>query len=513
MYRSFYFLIAFCWYSAGLAQGLRYFTTADGLPENTGQALVQDRQGYIWIGTQNGLSRFDGKDFFHIKAEDSAFSLSNNQIEALALYRDSLLLISTRDGFNELNLFTYQIRSFSFKGQESDPRNWFSKISFDDSTIYLQTFYGLVELNPRDLSLREFHPSPFKDQRVSSALFFDGNELWASFESRLYKLKDKQFSLQIALDHKIHDIRIEGNKVVLATPQGLLLYRITSEGLKADEHIFKKNYCLSSFRDSQDNLYALGLKGLFRMSPDGKVKHYYSEALAEHRISHDLCLSILEDQQGLIWLGTGQGLNLIDPRFAQFEILNEDFLGPSFSALQNVEVMQWQEGKGLWLGKAPGLALLFRKDGKWSLKEFQDPLVAQANIDYLLNKGDSLLIGTSDGEFLLFHKGEFKVLFNGEGQAQLRGIIPNGNRAYWLGFSSGFYLWENGKLYSQSWLPAIAVIQMDRLDQEIWVSSPEALYRIEPRRKSYRSYTALGEGGIFPVLCSPITLRLRLLIG
>src|SRR5205807_1062146 len=70
-----------------LAENVRFHTyaTADGLSQATSRALAQDRSGFIWVGTQDGLNRFDGysfKTYKHTRGE--SYSLSQNHVWALA---------------------------------------------------------------------------------------------------------------------------------------------------------------------------------------------------------------------------------------------------------------------------------------------------------------------------------------------------------------------------------------------------------------------------------------------
>ena len=79
----------------------RQFTTEDGLPQNSVNQILQDKDGYIWIGTQDGLARFNGYEFevYRPDVEDS-FSISDNFIIQFLEDRHGKLWINTRDGLN-----------------------------------------------------------------------------------------------------------------------------------------------------------------------------------------------------------------------------------------------------------------------------------------------------------------------------------------------------------------------------------------------------------------------------
>ena len=88
------------------------FQIEDGLSQNSGFALLQDRQGYIWIGTQEGLNRYDGYNFKVYRKEiDNENMLGTNLVSCITEDKDGNLWIGTDDDgiyffdlFNSLNL-------------------------------------------------------------------------------------------------------------------------------------------------------------------------------------------------------------------------------------------------------------------------------------------------------------------------------------------------------------------------------------------------------------------------
>jgi len=76
---------------------VKSYTTDDGLPQNTPTAMVQTRDGYLWIATFGGLARFDGLKFTVFTTSDVP-QLANNRLTALAEDRDGVLWIGSEDG-------------------------------------------------------------------------------------------------------------------------------------------------------------------------------------------------------------------------------------------------------------------------------------------------------------------------------------------------------------------------------------------------------------------------------
>src|SRR5262245_29469000 len=81
----------------GTAYGIDVWTTEEGLPQNSVQAIVQTRDGYLWLGTQEGLVRFDGVRFTIYDAGHTA-NLRSSYIRALYEDRAGSLWIGTEEG-------------------------------------------------------------------------------------------------------------------------------------------------------------------------------------------------------------------------------------------------------------------------------------------------------------------------------------------------------------------------------------------------------------------------------
>ena len=76
---------------------------------------MQDQQGYVWLGTQFGLSRFDGYQFRNFTTQNTQF-LQTNAIHKLLLDRHGKLWIGTKRGLHRLDPHTLKVHSFNIKG-------------------------------------------------------------------------------------------------------------------------------------------------------------------------------------------------------------------------------------------------------------------------------------------------------------------------------------------------------------------------------------------------------------
>jgi ligand-binding sensor domain-containing protein len=90
----------------------RNLSTNNGLSDNTITAICQDEQGYIWVGTHDGLNRYDGSQFKKFFKTNDPASLPNNKILRLKNLGNSKLGIATNEGFQVLNTKTYEARNY-----------------------------------------------------------------------------------------------------------------------------------------------------------------------------------------------------------------------------------------------------------------------------------------------------------------------------------------------------------------------------------------------------------------
>src|SRR5215831_15604179 len=100
---------------------LHRFTIAEGLSNNDVTCLIQDERGFIWLGTPDGLNRFDGDNFFiYKKKQNDSTSLSSNEISALAEDSSHRIWIATYAGLCCLDLTTNIIHRYKIPGFDNE---------------------------------------------------------------------------------------------------------------------------------------------------------------------------------------------------------------------------------------------------------------------------------------------------------------------------------------------------------------------------------------------------------
>ena len=138
----------------------KQITSEDGLSDNRVTCMVRDPMGFMWIGTKDGLNRYDGRDFyvFRNRVNDST-SLCSNNITCLAFDNDSILWIGTSSsGFCG---YDFRTQKFETYNNQKLPiySNTVNAITFDSSrnALWLGVNGGLYLFSLQTKTIINFH--------------------------------------------------------------------------------------------------------------------------------------------------------------------------------------------------------------------------------------------------------------------------------------------------------------------------------------------------------------------
>lgn len=369
------------------------WTAETGLPQSSVWAVLQTSDGYLWIGTEEGLVRFDGVKFT-VFDEDNTPAMTTNYIRCL--YEDSKknLWIGTLSG----GLLRYKNGEFKpFKGEEEFSRLTIYAILEDSlNNIWIKTDeQGLFQWNERANSCRVYKQKDGLPANVIRSICLDSEgNLWVSTPKGLYRFNDNRFiSCTKGDDSKrksLGAILVDSEKNLwIGTTKGLFQLK---EGKFIHYPVGKNSPTIirTMFEDRDKNLWiATKDTGLVRYN-NGKFSILTQK---DGLLANDV-LAITEDREGNLWVGTaGGGLNrLKDGKFTTItskEGLSDDIV---FSI--------YEDSKGyLWFGTNSGLNRY--KNGAFIHFAFQQGLTHNTvNIIYEDRQG-YIWAGTDGGLNLL----------------------------------------------------------------------------------------------------------------
>lgn len=305
-------------------------TSDDGLTGGAVRAIVQDRQGFIWIGTENGLDRYDGYELRHYRHETGdPDSLSGNDISTLHLDSRNQLWIGTgSSGLNRLDTFSEKITRYRHDGD--DPNS----LNHDAVTCVLEDCTGTIWIGTK-AGLTLFDSKTGRSERFANrdnvtgtlrtdfvtSLHEDGDaRLWMGTIDGslcLFKSDTRTFEPVWRTGVEIGAICSDGKGSIWAATlgDGLHLYDPESKAARRFTHtpgdpdsIIASRNVHTVFCDGNGDIWAGTAKGLcFFNSAIGSFKTYRNDALDDRSLTDDDVFSIYEDGKNVLWIGTRHG--------------------------------------------------------------------------------------------------------------------------------------------------------------------------------------------------------------
>lgn len=310
-----------------------------GLSDSFVLAIEKDNYGFIWVGTSEGLNRYDGYGFdtYRNHPEDPN-SLSSSFINALHQDSEGNLWIGTEKG---LNIYDYDSDSFRRVTALNDSLNLLSSLRIRsihefNNIIYLGTLEGLICLDRLTMHLSFFKLTSEQDNKMANEVLCMTHDIygmmWLGTYDGLYRYNpiDNAFERFDARRKEEGDIANNlintlfipdktPNLLYIGGPNGLMVYDVrkpgqevfslrASDGKELDDEI-------KNITQYNDNIIVLGTEnGLsFYDVKSKRIKTYYCSLYDETSIPSNLIKTSLQDlENGIIWFGTDNGLTSLD---------------------------------------------------------------------------------------------------------------------------------------------------------------------------------------------------------
>ncbi|HJT26358.1 MAG TPA: two-component regulator propeller domain-containing protein [Pyrinomonadaceae bacterium] len=404
--------------------GHQTWVTENGLPQNTVQAIIQTRDGYLWIGTQEGLARFDGLNFT-VFDKKSVPAFKSNDIRFLHEDQQARLWISTSYG-----LVCFHNGQFtSFTENEGLPDNSVGPVVEDNSgNVWIGTAGGLTRFE--NGNFKTFTTDQGLTRNVIQVLYARANGSIVVGTSAGFQIFDGD---QFTSLHVPADMLPANITSIAETNSGLLwlgtldgLYQVDREGRTLT--VTLPNSRVSALRiDREGALWIATAGGVARLRGEQLETFTTSDGL-----SSNLVLSLFEDREGSMWIGTeAGGLNLLKSKkfntFTTKEGLPSDL----------VKVIYQDPQGGIWIGSNGGGLTLF-KNGKFTTWTTRDGLSSDVVLSLAGDTNGVIWIGTPDGLNRL-HNGKFQTFTFADGLSNdlVRSVLVDRNGVLWVGTRDG----------------------------------------------------------------------------
>ncbi len=340
-----------------------HFSTREGLSQINVNCIIQDSRGFMWIGSRNGLNRYDGYKFttYRYDAKNDS-SLSNNMITDLAEDQEGNIWIATQSGLNKYERKTGSFVRYMHDVHNSNSlsNNIINRVAVDhEGILWIATQNGGLDCLNIGKKIFQHHrhadklPGSINGDNVRGLYIDSQDEVWAGTSSaglNRYNRVSNTFSPCQFKDHSSG--RIVGNNIICMTEQsshelwigtqedGLFLFdtvngqfsRFTQSD--TDPNSISSNTIYSLNKDEAGNLW-VGTEngGLSIFNPAAKkFYHYAHDEVDNNSINGNSIYALCRDRLGNMWLGAfSGGVNLFKKTTSSFPAYRHNSLPNSLS--------------------------------------------------------------------------------------------------------------------------------------------------------------------------------------
>jgi signal transduction histidine kinase/ligand-binding sensor domain-containing protein len=324
-----------------------------GLSQGTIQAIFQDRRGFLWFATQEGLNRYDGYKFTVFRRDpEDASSLPNDWIWTLDEDPEGNLWVGTNGG--GLSRYDPETGGFtSFREEDAHPdssrANHVRAIHASDSrTVWVGTDSGLRVLDPQAASFTRYPvpdpPDGSNGDRVRAIFESSEGLLWVSTDGNgLVRIDPVSGEARRFLHDPERPTSIGSDRVrcVFEDRRGALWVGLYDGGIDRmdrrgetfahsrhdpeDPTSLPHDRVRAILEDSTGDLWVATDGGLARRSAEtGRFETFRHSAIDPSSLVDDRVLSLLQDRGGLIWVGTYGGVSKWNPLSSAFSLYRDD---------------------------------------------------------------------------------------------------------------------------------------------------------------------------------------------
>lgn len=403
-------------------------TVEHGLSQSMVFSIAQDKQGLLWIGTQDGLNKYDGYRFNTFRFDpNNTRSISNSSVSSLFCDSKNNLWIGTWGG--GLNLFKPENNSFEKFQNEPSKKG---SIGNNRISCILESSRGDIWIGTAGGGLSKFilGKKIFVNYNTENSIL-SHNRIWGIAE-------DKNGFLWIATEGGLDKFD--------PTTEKIINYK-SSYG-NNQSLIFNRVRCVMV--DNEGMIWAGTEKGLSKLNPlTGKFTNFYSSSQNANSLSTDIINALFEDAQGNIWIGTYDGgLNLFNRRLSTFGHYKNNPDDSRSISNNDVRAIFQDKSGNIWIGTRGGGINKFNPDyGTFEhikSSSFTSNSISNSNIRSIYeDEKNNLWIGTSEGGLNRIDGKTKKVTrYLAKGQNSIThnrvtAIHPSKNGIIWLATDGG----------------------------------------------------------------------------
>jgi ligand-binding sensor domain-containing protein/serine phosphatase RsbU (regulator of sigma subunit) len=407
------------------------YSSGSGLSQSVVTSILQDSLGFLWVGTNEGLNKYDGYTFEQFRYQPDTISLSSNAIRCLAEGRDGVIWVGTDFGLNKLdrrmgNLWTHYLPE---PADSAGSRSQLIYSMYVDrrGQVWTRTEHAIAVLDPEE---GEFiHYELFHDDKDSPDM-------------------DEAYNMQMGPRGNLWIGSKDGLQVLNPRTGDLIRYTVSGfYGLRS-------NRVRVVFFDGEGRIWCGTDRGLYLSSRD-QVRFKEAGEILPELVGLDV-LSILENGEGDLFVGTRESLVKIRGDLSGAQVYERFYRPDIHTRFTNINALYEDGSRILWLGTSAGLVKIDQKKRKFDLINTLNPdwvgLSSNVVSSIFEDENGDLWIGTNGMGLNLFKTGSGRAIqFNTHAAAsrrlvndQIHCITRDRKGNLWLGTGNGVSVMKPG---------------------------------------------------------------------
>jgi len=449
----------------------RSFSVADGLTNNFVRTVYEDRNGQLWVGTDNGLFRV---------VSDRLERVDNNAALPLlavhSIYEDSEGGIWV-GGSKLVRILGSQVSEFRLQGKASETRVK-TVLETSDHSVWVGTVSGLHRLDPEHFNTRKFEPA----QQVRGTVRFlrqtsDGTLWIGTIGHGLWFYRSGNFSRMAAPSrlpsntvlNLFEDVE---NNIWVGTQAGML--RLSNTPVRTVELPDASDSDAETLYEDRDGSLWIAAANLFRFE-NGAAVPFYIPGVEGVRIRN-----VFRDRDGILWIGTeGRGVYRLAGR-QLFHYTTDSGLVNNFVRA----FLQSRDGS-IWIGTDEGVSRW--RENRFKNYEMRDGLCYFSTRSLLEDREGNIWVGTDRGVSRLqgdqFQNDALTVALRSE---KVWAMHQDSDGGLWFGTrAGGLYRWRSGRFSHLTTTDGLASNSIYELVEDrsgmLWISGPNGISEVSRR--------------------------------
>jgi signal transduction histidine kinase/ligand-binding sensor domain-containing protein len=416
--------------------GRQTWVMENGLPQNTVQALLQTKSGFVWLGTEVGLIRFDGTSFATFD-KSSTPALPGNDVRCMAETKSGALWIGTSEGLarwqdGKIVVFT-TANGLAANGIRA-------LVEDNHEELWAWTDAGLSVLaGDRFIGIPEGEGQP---RGTVTSLTGSGGGVWVGTTTGVYyRWKGSWNGPMLAAafpNEGVEHLAVRPGGALAAASKNAVVFEHVNgviERLTAGKEL-PGSRIQAIYGDKQGSVWIGTNRGLVRWA-DAKVQQFpVNDSLATESI-----LSVMEDAEGDLWVGTETGgLHILrDQRFHLMGARDGLSSDDTTTVVEDVS-------RTLWVGTAANGLNAVKPGGGVKTYTVKDGLLSDVILSLAAGQHGELWVGTPDG-LNRIEAGRVEAFTSADGLPDdfIRSLLVDEDGSLWVGTRRGLAHWS-GKL-------------------------------------------------------------------